>query len=404
MGETLNGKNIVLGVSGGISAYKSADLLRLLMNEGASVKVAMSLNAKKFVTPLTFRALSRSPVYHDIFEEIGDAGMEHIRFAQEADMMLIAPASANTIAKMANGFADDALSTLFVSFSGKILVAPAMNDQMYANPAVLDNINKLKRRGVYIIEPEIGKLACGSVGKGRLAEIEKILDSVIKGFEKKNDLSGINIVVTAGPTREPIDPVRYISNRSSGKMGYAIASEAVKRGGCVTLISGPTNLISPPGVETLYCEQAEEMRGLVIENFPQCQALIMTAAVGDFSPECYEENKIKKNYSNRNILNLKLNPDILGEIATEKKNQIVVGFAAESQNLVENAFEKLQKKLLDLIVANDIVKPGIGFDSDYNEATLIKGNNQIKHLERMPKTELANLLLDEVVGLIAERN
>jgi phosphopantothenoylcysteine decarboxylase / phosphopantothenate---cysteine ligase len=397
---SLKGKNIVLGVSGGISAYKSADLLRLLMKEGATVKVAMSANAKKFITPLTFRALSGSPVYQNVFEEIGDDAMEHIRFSEQADLMAVVPASANSIAKMAHGLADDALSTLFVSFSGKVVIAPAMNDKMYSNPAVIENINKLKSRGICIVEPEYGKLACGAVGKGRLAELDTILEKIIGQLCQKDDLAGKKIIVTAGPTREAIDPVRFISNRSSGKMGYAIASEASKRGGEVTLISGPTNLVSPPGIETLYCECAKDMRGLVFDKFPECKALIMTAAVGDFSPESYEENKIKKDLNGGNVLKLKRNPDILGEIATRKDGQIVVGFAAESENVFENALEKLQKKSMDLIVANNIVKPGIGFGSDYNEAIFIKKDRQIKHLDRMPKTELANLLLDEIVELI----
>jgi len=397
---SLKGKNIVLGVSGGISAYKSADLLRLLIKEGATVKVAMSSNAKKFVTPLTFRALSGAPVYQDVFEEIGDDAMEHIRFAEQADLMAVVPASANSIAKMAHGLADDALSTLFVSFAGKVLIAPAMNDKMYANPAVIENINKLKARGICIVEPEYGKLACGAEGKGRLAELDTILEKISGQFCQKSDLAGKKIIVTAGPTQEAIDPVRFISNRSSGKMGYAIAAEAAKRGGEVTLISGPTNLTTPSGLETLFCECAEDMRRLVFDKFSECKVLIMTAAVGDFAPESYEENKIKKNLNGGNVLKLKRNPDILSEIATRKEEQIVVGFAAESENIFENALEKLQNKSMDLIVANNIVKPGIGFGSDYNEAAFIKKDRQIKHLDRMPKTELANLLLDEIAELI----
>ncbi len=401
MNGSLKGKNIILGVSGGISAYKSADLLRLLMKEGATVKVAMSANAKKFITPLTFRALSGSPVYQDVFEEVGDDAMEHIHFAEQADLMAVVPASANSIAKMAHGLADDALSTLFVSFAGKVLVAPAMNDKMYLNSAVRENISKLKSRGIRIVEPEFGKLACGAEGKGRLAELETILKEIMNQFYPRNDLAGKKIVVTAGPTREPIDPVRFISNRSSGKMGYAIASEASKRGGQVTLISGPTNLASPPGIETLYCECAEDMRRRVMDNFPECTALVMTAAVGDFSPENYEENKIKKKMNGGNVLKLKTNPDILSDLAAQKEDQIIVGFAAESENVFENALEKLQKKSMDLIVANNIAKPGIGFGSDYNEATFIKRDRQTKNLDRMPKTELANLLLDEIVEMIA---
>ncbi len=399
MSGNLKGKNIILGVSGGISAYKAADLLRLLMREGATVKVAMSANAKKFITPLTFRALSGSPVYQDVFEESGDDAMEHIHFAEQADLMVVVPASANSIAKMAHGLADDALSTLFVSFAGKVVIAPAMNDKMYSNSAVIENISKLKSRGIHIVEPEYGKLACGVEGKGRLAELETILKEIVGQFSQKDDLAGKKIIVTAGPTREPIDPVRFISNRSSGKMGYAIAMEASKRGGQVTLISGPTSLIPPPGIETLHCECAEDMRRLVFDKFSECKALVMTAAVGDFSPESYEENKIKKNVNGGHALKLKPNPDILREISARKNGQVVVGFAAESENIFENALDKLQKKSMDLIVANNIVKPGIGFGSDYNEATFIKKDRQVRHLERMPKTELANLLLDEIVEL-----
>ncbi|MBI4382984.1 MAG: bifunctional phosphopantothenoylcysteine decarboxylase/phosphopantothenate--cysteine ligase CoaBC [Nitrospinae bacterium] len=395
MEMTLKDKKIVLGVSAGIAAYKAAELLRLMVREGADVFVAMSANAGQFVTPLTFQALSGHPVYSEVFGSAASASMEHIRAAEGADLLVVAPATANCVAKLANGHADDALSTLFLAFAGPAIVAPAMNDKMYANPAVQENIAKLKSRGVRIVEPETGELACGVVGMGRLADPLRIVEEVKKRLARAADLAGLRLLVTAGPTREPIDPVRYITNPSSGKMGYAIAGQARDRGAMVTLISGPTYLPKPDGIEFLPCQKASEMLDLTLARLPECDALVMTAAVGDFAPESVRKEKIKKS-GEPLVLKLSPTPDILLEASKIKTRQYMVGFAAESQNLVQSALEKLRKKRLDLIVANDISAPGIGFQSDYNQVTIIAGESDIERLPLLPKTEVAGVILDRI--------
>ncbi|MCF8721016.1 bifunctional phosphopantothenoylcysteine decarboxylase/phosphopantothenate--cysteine ligase CoaBC [Nitrospina gracilis] len=395
----MTGKKIVLGVSGGIAAYKAVELLRLLVKAGAEVYVVMTENAKQFITPLTFEALSGHPVYHRIFDSERSASMEHIRAAEDAELMVVAPSTANTIGKMANGLADDPLSTLYAAFAGTVIVAPAMNDQMWANEAVQDNLRKLKMRGVGVVEPESGELACGVIGQGRLAEPQIIFEAVQKRLVQKQDWAGRRVLVTAGPTREPIDPVRFITNHSSGKMGYAIAEEARKRGAVVTLISGPTSLDAPAGVEVIPCQRASEMRDLVLEHFTNCDVLVMTAAVGDFAPADIQKEKIKKSGGQPLVLNLQPTPDILKEVAARKTHQTVVGFAAESENVVQSALGKLQRKQLDLIVANDISAPGIGFQSDFNQVQLIRGANSIETLPRLPKREIAGILLDRIRDL-----
>ena len=394
----LEGKKVVLGVSGGIAVYKAVELSRLLVKEGAEVYVVMTENAKQFVTPLTFEALSGHPVYHEIFGNEASASMEHIRAAEKADLMIVAPATANSIGKMAHGLADDPLSTLFSAFAGPILVAPAMNDKMWDNPAVQENIRTLKKRGVEIIDPEAGELACGTVGLGRLAEPERLLEAVRKSLLRQSDLAGLRVLVTAGPTREPLDPVRFITNRSSGKMGYAIARQARSRGADVTLISGPTHLEPPFGVSLLNCQRTGEMGELVLNHLPQCDVLIMTAAVGDFSPESVQKEKIKK--SGEEPLTLYLHPtqDILKDVAKKKSSQLIVGFAAESENIVQSATEKLQRKQLDLIVANDISAPGIGFQSDNNQVILIDRDSKAESLPLLSKMEIADILLDRILG------
>ena len=403
MTDPLKGKKVALAVSGGIAAYKAVELLRLLVKEGAHVYVVMTENAKQFVTPLTFEALSGHPVYHEIFGSQSSASMEHIRAAENADMMIVAPATANSIGKMAQGLADDPLSILFSAFAGPVVVAPAMNDKMWDNPAVQENIRTLKRRGVGIVEPQTGELACGTVGLGRLAEPSDLLEAVRKCLLRQSDLSGLKILVTAGPTREPIDPVRFITNRSSGKMGYAIARQAQSRGAEVTLVSGPTHLEPPFGVVLLNCQRTGEMASLVLGHLPQCDVLIMTAAVGDFAPESVHKEKIKKQGAGALTLNLHPTRDILQEVAKIKSNQLVVGFAAESENLVQSATEKLQRKQLDLIVANDISAPGIGFQSDNNQVTLIDCNERIESLPLLSKTEIADILLDRILDKLNER-
>lgn len=395
MGISLKDKKIVLGVSGGIAAYKAVELLRLMVREGAEVFVVMSANAGKFITPLTFEALSGNPVYCEVFGNQSSASMPHIRAAENADLLVVAPSTAGTLGKLACGLADDALSSLYLAYRGPVIIAPAMNDGMYANPAVQENIAKMKQRGVEFIEPEEGELACGTVGQGRLADPVRILQAVQNRLRIKEDLKGLKILVTAGPTHEPLDPVRYISNPSSGKMGYAIAEQARLRGAEVTLISGPTKLNPPHGVKVIPCKQAREMNELVQQRLPACDVLVMVAAVGDFSAEKVQKEKIKKN-GDPLVLKLMPNPDILQEVAKIKTDQFIVGFAAESQNVVQSAQEKLKKKKLDLIVANDISAPGIGFESDSNQVTLIDKQGTIDSLPRLSKREIADVLLDRI--------
>ena len=392
----MKNKKIVLAVSAGIAAYKAVELLRMLMKEGAEVQIVLSANAGEFVTPLTFEALSRKPVYHQLFNLENSADMKHIRIAEKADLMLVAPATASTLGKMANGLADDALSNLYLAFKGPVMIAPAMNEGMWRNLAVKENIEKLKSRGVKFIEPEEGELACKTTGPGRLANLDTILERVNNHFKQFHDLQGLRILVTAGPTHEPLDPVRYISNPSSGKMGYAVAEQAKARGAEVVLISGPTHLKPPMGVGFKACKTAEEMNSMVQECFPKCDVLVMSAAVGDFTAEKLEKEKIKKTSREGQILNLVPTKDILMEVSKIKTQQFVVGFAAETQNLTQSALEKLRNKKLDLIVANDISAPGIGFQSDNNQVTLVDSDEQVENLPRMTKQEIANILLDKI--------
>ena len=395
----MRNKKIALAVSAGISAYKAIELLRMMIKEGSEVRVTMSANAGEFVTPLTFEALSGYPVYDKLFNSENSADMQHIRISEQADLLLVAPATASTLGKMANGLADDALSSLYLAFKGHVMVAPAMNGGMWENLAVQENIEKLKARGVEFVDPEVGTLACGSTGLGRLANLDTILNKVKKHFTKLEDLQGLRILVTAGPTHEPLDPVRYLSNPSSGKMGYAIADTAQIRGAEVTLISGPTYLKPPAVAKFTPCKTAAEMNSLVQKYLPECDVLVMTAAVGDFTAETLEKEKIKKCSGDSLVLNLVPTKDILMEVSKVKTKQFVVGFAAETQNLIQSALEKLRNKKLDLIVANDISAPGIGFQSDNNQVHLIDSSERIENLPRMTKKEIANILLDKIKQL-----
>ena len=395
----MRNKKIALAVSAGISAYKAIELLRMMIKEGSEVRVTMSANAGEFVTPLTFEALSGYPVYDKLFNSENSADMQHIRISEQADLLLVAPATASTLGKMANGLADDALSSLYLAFKGHVMVAPAMNGGMWENLAVQENIEKLKARGVEFVDPEVGTLACWSTGLGRLANLDTILNKVKKHFTKLEDLQGLRILVTAGPTHEPLDPVRYLSNPSSGKMGYAIADTAQIRGAEVTLISGPTYLKPPTVAKFTPCKTAAEMNSLVQKYLPECDVLVMTAAVGDFTAETLEKEKIKKCSGDSLVLNLVPTKDILMEVSKVKTKQFVVGFAAETQNLIQSALEKLRNKKLDLIVANDISAPGIGFQSDNNQVSLIDSSERIENLPRMTKKEIANILLDKIKQL-----
>ena len=389
---------IIFGVSAGIAAYKALELVRLLVKEGAEVRVVMSANADKFVTPLTFEALSRSPVYCSLFD--AQSSMEHIRVTENADLLVVAPATASILAKMANGLADDPLSCSHLAFKGPVLVAPAMNQEMWGHAAVKQNIATLKSRGVEFIDPEPGELACGVIGQGRLADINVILDKIKNYFIPRGDLNSIRFLITAGPTHEAIDPVRYLSNPSSGKMGYALAEQVMARGGEAILISGPTNLKPPLGVDFKPCKKADEMNCLVQEHLEECDVLVMAAAVGDFAAENLEKEKIKKQGDKGLTLKLVATKDILLEVAKRNLGKVIVGFAAETQNLVESALEKLKKKNLDLIVANDISSPGIGFQSDSNKVTIIDREQNIENLPLKSKHEIADLLLDRILSIV----
>ncbi len=395
----MSGKKIVVGISGGIAVYKTAELVRLLVKEGFYVRVAMTRNATQFVSPLTFEVLSGNKVIHDMFKQ--ERNMEHILWAQDSDLIVIAPATANLIAKIAHGIADDFLTTMVLAATAGIIICPAMNTQMLMNPAVQDNLRILKERGLRIMEPGQGELACGAVGPGRLPEPEEIFEEIQDALAP-NDLSGLRIMVTAGPTVEPIDPVRHITNRSSGKMGYAIAKMAKRRGASVILISGPVELQSPRGIKTFMVKTAEEMREKVLENYSDCDVVIKAAAVSDYRPAETSPQKIKKD-KDQMILRLVKNPDILAELGRKKGQQILVGFAAETEELVANARKKLEKKGLDMIVANDVSRKDAGFGTDTNVARLIYRDGRIEDTGFLQKEQLADLILERIRDMIHER-
>lgn len=395
----LKGKHIVLGVTGGIAVYKAADLVSRLKKQGASVEVIMTEAAEEFVDPLTFQTMSLNPVHTDMFREIEKYDVEHISLAQKSDIILIAPATANTIGKIANGIADNLLTTVVMASTAKVIFVPAMNTFMYKNPIVQENIKKLEGLDYEFIEPGVGLLACGDYGAGKMAEPEVIVDYLINSINKK-DLKGREILITAGPTIEPIDPVRYITNHSSGKMGYSLAEEATKRGANVTLISGPTNLEAPKGVRLIKVKTTQEMFKAVEDNFEQCDALIKSAAPADYRPEHRQERKIKKKDDN-DELNIKMvrNPDIAKYFGNRKGNRVVIGFAAETNNLIEHAKVKLKSKNLDFIVANDVTQGGAGFGTDTNIISVVDANEDVTDYPKMGKKEVANIILDRLVDV-----
>jgi len=393
----LSGRRMVLGVSGGIAAYKAVDVLRRLRELGAEVRVVMTRNATRFVAPLTFSALSGSPVLADEFAEGTWGPMGHISVTDGIDLALVAPATANIIGKAASGIADDALSTALMAAACPVIMAPAMNDRMFRNPILQRNITALKSAGVRFVEPEEGVLACGTSGQGRLASLERIMQAAAAVLVPK-DLAGVSVLVTAGPTREAIDAVRFISNPSSGKMGYALAAAARDRGAEVTLISGPTYLAPPEGVSHYTVTTAAEMSQTVREHARRCRIIIMAAAVSDFRPKERSGTKIKKE-NVAPIITLERTDDILQGLGAAKEDRILVGFAAETENVVENAREKLLRKNLDLIVANDIAQPGAGFSSDTNAAVMIDRTGTVTDLPLRAKTELAFMIMDRVVEL-----
>jgi len=392
-------KTIILGVTGSIAVYKAADLASKLTQTGAKVPVVMSESATRFVTPLTFRSLTSRPVVTSMWETNSEFSAEHIALAEAADVIVIAPATANVIAKLAAGIADDILTGTVLATKAPIIIAPAMHTNMLLNPVTQENIAKLKARDFTIVEPSYGRLLSGEIGKGRLAKVEQIIGTIHQVLGRNGDLVGKSIVVTAGGTQEPIDPVRHIGNRSSGKMGYALAQAARDRGATISLITAPTCLADPAGVEVIHVKTATQMKEAVAKAVSGADALIMAAAVADYQPKHVAETKIKKESP---ILTLELTrtPDILSEV---KGSFIRVGFAAESEDVIANAKKKLEKKNLDLIVANDITDAESGFGVDTNKVTIINKDGSVENLPLMTKREVADKILDRVVGILGKR-
>ena len=386
--DELRGKNIVIGVTGSIAAYKAAEIVRLLRDRGAHVHPVMTRSATYFVHPTTFQSIAAERVTLRLFEDRGES-LKHISLSALADILLIAPATANIIGKIAQGIADDILTATVMATRSPCVIAPAMNERMYQNPLVQQNIVKLKSLGYRFVGPEEGRLASGEIGRGRMSEPASIVDFVQKVLSQKKDLKGTSFIVTAGPTREPWDRVRFVSNYSSGKMGFAMAEEARDRGVRVILISGPTNITPPWGVQLLRVETARQMRETVKRYLSEVDGLIMVAAVADFRPLRVEEGKVRKKGRETITLSMIQNPDILEELGKEKGGKILVGFCAETENLLEGAKEKLQRKNLDLMVANDVTEEGVGFATDTNKVTLMDRWGTIKSLPLMSKREVA---------------
>lgn len=397
----LHGKKIALGVTGSIAAYKAVEIVRRLKELGASVRVVMTTHATRFVSPLTFAVLSEQPVLSDEFQDGSSDTIGHIAITDSLDLALVAPATANLIGKVAAGIADDALTSALMALDCPLVMAPAMNDRMYRNPALQSNISLLKQRGVRFIEPEAGPLACGVSGHGRLADTEAIINGVVSVCGNQV-LSGKTILVTAGPTRERIDAVRFISNPSTGKMGYAVAVAARDRGAQVILVSGPTQLEPPDAVECIHVGSAAEMQRAVRDRVKEAHGVIMTAAVSDFRPATASNRKMKKD-TVPDMLVLERTEDILRETGTIPGDRVLVGFAAETDSIVQNATEKLQQKNLDMIVANDLLQEGAGFASDTNSVIIIHRSGAVSELPVLPKAEIASRILDNVVELMVKR-
>lgn len=391
----------MLGVSGGIACYKAVELVRLLVQAGCSVQVIMTRSAMEFVTPLTFQTLSGHPVASETFSLTQESEIGHINLADSADLFVIAPATANIIGKIANGIADDLLTTVLMATQAPVLIAPAMNIHMYENPILQENLRKLRRVGYHLLEPAEGFLACGYEGKGRLPDPEKIAEEVQRLLKPK-DLTGERFLITAGPNREPLDPVRYLSNRSSGKMGYALARAALRRGAEVALVSGPTALEAPVGARTTQVTTAAEMRAAVLKEFSTSTAVIMAAAVSDYRPVVRADKKIKRGKGPIE-LRLEPNPDILKELGAAKDGKLLIGFAAETEELTANAARKLREKNLDMIVANDIAQEGSGFDGDTNIATILDRSGASRALPLMSKDDLADRIFDHFLELKKQR-
>ncbi|OYW10320.1 MAG: phosphopantothenoylcysteine decarboxylase [Acidobacteriia bacterium 12-62-4] len=394
--------NVVLGVGGGIAAYKAAELSRALMRRGCAVNTVMTRGATEFIQPLTFAALTGRKVITGLFdghspEAVLASSVEHISVAQENDVLVVAPATADILAKFAHGLADDFLSTLYLAFIGPVVLAPAMNTNMWEHPATKANLALLRARGHRIVGPDSGELACGTVGPGRLAEVEAIADAVL-ATTRQQDLSGETVVISAGPTQEAIDPVRYISNRSSGKMGYALAEAAAARGAHVVLVSGPVHLPAPTGVEVVPVRSAREMRDAVMGHLEAATILIKAAAVADYHVTDIAPQKLKKTAA-RVTLDLDPTPDILAEVGAKKGDRLLIGFAAETQNLVAEAKRKMTTKNADMVVANLVNQSGTGFESDENEVTLVLRTGETHHIERASKRDVAHQIFDHALRL-----
>ena len=395
----LNNKTVLLGVTGGIAVYKAADLASKLTQDGARVEVVMTEAAARFVAPLTFHTLTHTRVITDMFTSPIEYNETHVSLSEAADAVVIAPATANTIAKIVAGMVDNMLTGVVLATKSPVIIAPAMNVNMWENPITRENVDKLKARGFTIVEPGYGRLASGKMGYGRLADTEVILDTIRQVLGGKGDLSGRHMVVTAGGTHEPVDPVRHIGNRSSGKMGYAVAEAARDRGAVVTLITAPTSLPDPSGIEVIHIQTASQMKEAVARAVSKADALIMAAAVADYQPKSTAKSKIKKD-ADTMTLELVKTPDILAEV---KGNFVRVGFAAESEDVVANARKKLDKKKLDLIVANDITSSDSGFSVDTNKVTIIDKQGNVENLPLLTKREVAEKILDKVVEILEKR-
>lgn len=398
--------NVVLGVGGGIAAYKAAELARALMERGLAVQTVLTSSAQQFIQPLTFAALTGRKVITGLFsdstpEAVLSSSVEHIAVAQDNQLLLVAPATADLIAKFANGLADDFLSTLYLAFTGPVVIAPAMNTNMWNHAATQANLARLRERGHVIVDPESGLLACGTTGPGRLADTAAIVEAALRALTPRHDLDSEVILITAGPTQEPIDPVRYLSNRSSGKMGYALADAAARRGARVILVSGPVEITPPPGVELVSVRSALEMRDAVMRRLPETTVIIKAAAVADYYVANVPEQKVKKT-AMRLTVDLDPTPDILAEVGRNKGDRLLIGFAAETQNLVAEARRKLQTKNCDMVVANLVNQQGTGFGADSNKVTLVTSTGQVTDLPEDSKRALADKIFDEAMKLRLE--
>jgi|LGVF01.2.fsa_nt_gb phosphopantothenoylcysteine decarboxylase/phosphopantothenate--cysteine ligase len=398
----LQGKEIVLGVCGGIAAYKAAELVRLYVKAGANVSVIMTAAAQEFITPLTFQTLSGRPVHSELFSLLQEQDIGHISLADRADLLVIAPTTANLIGKLAAGIADDLLTTTVMACKAPVLLVPAMNSNMWENPICRRSVSQLKQVGYQIMDPATGMLACGWEGQGKMPEPQAILEQTQR-LLMPQDLVGETVLVTAGPTREELDPMRFLSNHSSGKMGYAIARAAADRGARVHLVAGPTALATPRGVELLSVVSARDMYTAVMDLATDCSIVVKAAAVADYRPSCRQEQKIKKSGESTLTMELQRNPDILAELGRLPGERLLVGFAAETEQLMDNARRKLQDKNLDLIVANDLTAEGAGFAGDTNVVQLIYRNGRVEDLPQMSKDLLAHSLLDRILSQLSNK-